>query len=260
LSQKILSLSSGSVVYEQHGTGPHNLVLIHGAPGRPEDFNALTTHNDLKKLTTCYQIALPGYGYTPKSSGKGSTIAELGEFILQCIDQLGLERFSILGHSLGGSIAIYVAQKRSVQCRQLILISSVGKRNHSGLYIGKATWLLKIPLLGSILEQFLHPLFLLLGFPKKLSLESIHQTLEQTQQYSIKDQIQNLACWKAASNSSGRTVVIYGKKDRIINTTIQEELIEYLNPHKILSLHDGHHNPQKEFRAEVSGVLIDSIS
>jgi len=260
LSQKTLTIASGTVVYEQHGTGPHSLILIHGAPGRPEDFNALTTRNDLGKLATCYQIALPGYGYTPKSSWEGCTIAELGEFVLTCIDRLGLENFSILGHSLGGSIAIYVAQKRPAQCRQLILLSSVGKRNHSGLYIGKVSWLLKIPLLGAVLKHFLRPLFILLGFPKKLTLESIHQTLDQTQYYSIEEQIQYLACWKAASNSSERTVVIYGRKDRIINRKIQDELVQYLNPHQSLSLKDGHHNPQKEFREEVATLLIESMS
>ncbi len=76
------------------------LVLVHGAGGThlhwPHQIRRLEGH-------TVYALDLPGHG---RSGGQGRTsVPEYRDVVMAWADALGLERFVLAGHSMGGAIA-----------------------------------------------------------------------------------------------------------------------------------------------------------
>ena len=61
-----------------------------------------------------YFIALPGQGLTSSQGIKEHTIHSTSQFVKDCIEQLGIDSFYIVGHSMGGTVATDVA----LQCHK----------------------------------------------------------------------------------------------------------------------------------------------
>ena len=88
-------------LYQGGVRGERNLVLVHGAGGSHLDWPA-----PLRRLrgANVYALDLPGHG---RSEGAGrSSIAAYRDFLLAFLDALGLERATVVGHSMGGAIAL----------------------------------------------------------------------------------------------------------------------------------------------------------
>ena len=95
------------------------LVLIHGAGGThmhwPGELRRLPT-------TTVYALDLPGHG---QSGGAGcTTITEYAQAVAAWADALGLPRFILAGHSMGGAIAQMVALRQPQRLAGLILVGT----------------------------------------------------------------------------------------------------------------------------------------
>jgi pimeloyl-ACP methyl ester carboxylesterase len=80
------------------------VVLIHGAGGTHQQW--LYQVRDLPSAAT-YAPDLPGHGH---SEGPGRTlVAAYGDWLLGFLDALDLEKAVLVGHSMGGAIALDVA-------------------------------------------------------------------------------------------------------------------------------------------------------
>ncbi len=107
--------------YSEHqgtSTAPP-LVLVHGAGGThlhwPPQLRRDTPH-------TVYALDLPGHG---RSQGKGRTrIEDYRDVILEWADILGLEKFIIVGHSMGGAIAQEFALTYPDRLKGLVLVAT----------------------------------------------------------------------------------------------------------------------------------------
>jgi len=96
-----------------------NLVLVHGAGGSHLDWPA-----PLRRLreASVYALDLPGHG---RSEGMGrSSIAAYRDFLLAFLDALGLERAVVVGHSMGGAIALDFALRYPDRLTGLILVGT----------------------------------------------------------------------------------------------------------------------------------------
>jgi pimeloyl-ACP methyl ester carboxylesterase len=106
-------------LYQGDVRGKRNLVLVHGAGGRHLDWPA-----PLRRLreANVYALDLPGHG---RSGGAGrSSIAAYRDFLLGFFDALGLERAVVVGHSMGGAIALDFALHCPGRLDGLILVGS----------------------------------------------------------------------------------------------------------------------------------------
>jgi len=57
----------------------------------------------------CVAVDLLGFGASDKSEGSDYSLSAQGLRIVMLADQLGFKTFSLLGHSMGGQIAMYIA-------------------------------------------------------------------------------------------------------------------------------------------------------
>jgi len=98
------------------------LVIIHGGSDGARAW--LKNVTELAENYTVYVPDLPGFGYSQPIDGD-YYIPELVEFVDEFSHAVGLESFHLMGHSLGGGIALSYALKFPHKITKLVLISSL---------------------------------------------------------------------------------------------------------------------------------------
>ena len=100
--------------------GP-TIVMIHGLGGQLRNFS----YGMLDQLAKDHRVLLvdrPGSGYSTADDGSEPGIVEQAAIVARFIEALGLERPLVIGHSLGGAIALALALDRPDLVRGLALI------------------------------------------------------------------------------------------------------------------------------------------
>lgn len=80
--------------------------------------------SELSRYYTVYLPDLPGFGRSQALVGD-YYISELAEFVGNFADNLGLETFHLLGHSLGGGVALNYVIRFPDRVKRLVLVSSM---------------------------------------------------------------------------------------------------------------------------------------
>jgi pimeloyl-ACP methyl ester carboxylesterase len=121
IQSKTINIDGLDVNYYTAGEG-EPLVVIHGGGGDARTWWDNIT--ELSKKYTIYAPDLPGYGGSEPLNGN-YFIPELSVFLEKFAVKLGLEKFHLVGHSLGGGIALDYALKMPNRVKKLVLISSL---------------------------------------------------------------------------------------------------------------------------------------
>lgn len=117
-----MELHGERVAYRDAGEG-ETLLLIHGMAGSSQTWREV-----MPRLSRRYRVIAPdmlGHG----QSGKPRTDYSLGAFAVwlrDFLDELGVDSVTIVGHSLGGGIAMQFLYQHPEYCNRLVLISSGG--------------------------------------------------------------------------------------------------------------------------------------
>src|SRR5215208_2045256 len=114
-----------NLYYETHGSG-RPLVLLHGGLGSGEMFAQI-----LPTLAANHRVILPdlqGHGRTADIDRPIS--AELiAEDIAALIEHLGLEKPDVVGYSLGGGVATFLAARHPELVRKAVVVSANVRRD-----------------------------------------------------------------------------------------------------------------------------------
>lgn len=114
-----LDTALGEIVCHVAGEGPP-VVLLHGWGGSARHW--LSGMAALRRHYTLYAPDLPGFGASPPLSGPAS-IANIADAVADMADALRLERFALVGHSLGSAVAALLAARQPERITQLALTS-----------------------------------------------------------------------------------------------------------------------------------------
>lgn len=111
------------LAYVQLGEGEQTLVFVHGfASHIPVWENNLSV---LKKYYRCLALDLPGHGFSAKKNYSYS-IDFYVQTVKQWLDNLGVQKAVLVGHSMGGQISIKLALKYPKLFSKLILVAPAG--------------------------------------------------------------------------------------------------------------------------------------
>jgi len=117
-------------------------VVLHGAGGSPE-LN-VPFLDDLARSRRVVAPYYPGSGPSPRTSGP-LQLDDLADRAVAAADAAGLERFDLLGYSLGSAIAVRVAARHADRVARMVLTAGIAHASTS-LRLVCGVWIM---LLGS---------------------------------------------------------------------------------------------------------------
>lgn len=119
---KTATVHGRSVSYLEAGEGPV-LLLVHGIAGSCENWREVI--EPLARHHTVIAPDFPGHGASQPGSGDYS-IGALAGGLRDLLLALGHERATVVGHSLGGGVAMQLAYQHPEMIERLVLVSSGG--------------------------------------------------------------------------------------------------------------------------------------
>jgi pimeloyl-ACP methyl ester carboxylesterase len=108
--------------YLDEGSGPP-IVLIHGFTG-----STFTWRNTMPALAATHRVVafdLPGFGFSDRNPDLEYTPEAHARRVVRLMDTLGIDRATVVGHSMGGGVAERVAVEHPERVEQLVLVASV---------------------------------------------------------------------------------------------------------------------------------------
>jgi pimeloyl-ACP methyl ester carboxylesterase len=117
-----VSIHGRQLAYRTSGKGPA-ILLIHGMAGSSETWEP--TIEALSSHATVIAPDLPGHGGSDKPRGDYS-LGALANSLRDLLVMLGHDHATIVGHSLGGGVAMQFAYQFPDRCDRLVLVSAGG--------------------------------------------------------------------------------------------------------------------------------------
>lgn len=106
------------------GSGPHTVFCLHGWFGSADGWGAFPDYLDGTAYTYVFTDNR-GYGARKAETGDYS-LAEVAADVVALADELGVDRFSLIGHSMGGSEVLKVLATVPDRVQRLVGITPVG--------------------------------------------------------------------------------------------------------------------------------------
>ncbi|MCG9684323.1 alpha/beta fold hydrolase [Vibrio sp. Isolate23] len=121
--------------YKIEGEG-HTIVLIHGLFGNLDNLGLLA--RDLRQDFQVVSIDLRNHGLSFQSPQHNYEL--MAEDVLNTLQHLELERYILIGHSMGGKVAMKLAELAQTQVEKLLVLDmapvAYSQRRHDNVFAG----------------------------------------------------------------------------------------------------------------------------
>src|SRR5260370_11276881 len=126
-SGRLVEVEGGKLHVLELGASSDQLpiVLVHGASGNLEDLR-LALGGRLAAKRRVILVDRPGHGWSDRPGGVAdASPARQAALIAEALGRIGVERFVLLGHSLGGAVASALALAFPARVAGLVLLAPV---------------------------------------------------------------------------------------------------------------------------------------
>ena len=117
-------LAEASIAYRRFGSDGPAMLLIHGFLGSSHDFSRIWT--TLAETHQVIAVDLIGFGLSSKSAELDYSKKNMADLCSLLMAELGFSQYSVLGHSMGGEVALHMASQYPSLVDRLILLNSAG--------------------------------------------------------------------------------------------------------------------------------------
>ncbi|MER9581382.1 alpha/beta fold hydrolase [Mesorhizobium sp. M0276] len=133
---KFIEIDGNRIHYVDQGEG-RPIVFVHGLGAQLHHFR-YTLFGRFGPGYRLIALDRPGSGYSGRASGATGRLPEQAEIVRRFIEALGLERPLVVGHSLGGAVALTLAVEHPEAISGIALLAPLthleaGMREKSGL-------------------------------------------------------------------------------------------------------------------------------
>lgn len=262
--------SALNLYYNRQGTGP-DVLLVHGWASSGQMWSRLV--RDLGHAAHFWSVDLYGFGLSPRPAENESLyVQQHAEMLLDFCAHYHIRPKAIIGHSMGGMLALKLAAEQPDLTEKLILMSPVvtGRFGHpieiSWLFnneIGSFT-LSKSKPLWTLAQTVISPIFT----------RPTHWYLDQATAARIQQDFQR-ASWQASThalhsiarenmhshlpNIQHPTLVIIGSNDTTVPPKEGRHAASHLPNAQLLELPRTHHQPLDEQPERVVKAVSDFL-
>ena len=223
MKKKSLTLEFGKMTYlENNVESDTTLVLIHGFGGNKDNWNRMVELWDGK-----YHVIapdLPGHGESVSSKALGYTTAQQAQRLEMFLKAKKAKDIHIVGHSMGGAIALRYVKNNAENVNSLILIDAMGMhrtKSDGDLLVERSE---KNPLYDvctkerfqTLVDYSMHKsshipsLFKEVMFEEKCERKALEKILYE-------GMFQDVKLDAIVKNITVPTLIVWGEKDRIIH-------------------------------------------
>jgi len=121
-AERFVDADGFRIRYLEAGRG-EVLVCLHGAGG----LRLSRAHDLLAQRNRVIAFEVPGFGYSAANE-RTNTMQELASTMLAAVAALGIGRFSVMGHSFGGRLALWMATQSPEALHALVLTAPAAIR------------------------------------------------------------------------------------------------------------------------------------
>lgn len=119
---RFITIMGSRIHYVEQGSGERTLLLIHGLGGAAANFSYAML-GDLARDYRVVAIDRPGSGYSRRARRASSGLVTQADVVAGVIDALQLGKPVLVGHSLGGAVALATALRHPEKVQGLALIA-----------------------------------------------------------------------------------------------------------------------------------------
>jgi pimeloyl-ACP methyl ester carboxylesterase len=230
-------------VHSEHaGTGP-SVVLLHGLSGSRRWWRYTTP-----VLARRYRVHIPelvGFGGS-RGAGRQPDTAEMAAILGSWLDQVSVGAYRLVGHSIGGQIALHVAAKHRAPER-LVLIAATGLPRPLTLRDAAQIVATALPP-----RRWGAPLFL-----PTIAADAVRagpRALVRATQHLLHDDVRPLL-----HRISCPTLIVWGRLDPFVPLSHGEALARSIEHARLVVLPHAAHNPMADRPAEFNAIVLDFL-
>jgi pimeloyl-ACP methyl ester carboxylesterase len=258
-----LAVGDGVRLYALSAGAPGDpaVVFVHGIGGSSASWQAVI--GSFADTHHVVAIDLPAHGQSdiPDPAGSDYSIAGLARAITEALAQLGLERVTLVGHSLGGAVATRVALAAPDRVARLVLVDSTGLGDEISPDL--------VRLLGeppsesgsrALLELFFHDQGLVLDagvaeHHAALSRPGAHAAVQAIGSGAFGDPGRQAELEGRLEELTQPVLVVWGDRDRVVPAAHAEAARTAIPDVQVAIIPDAGHAPQVEDPAAFAEAL-----
>ncbi len=119
-----MSKKISNIFVDDGGAGSVPVVFVHSLAGNTQQWSAQLSHVRTTRRAVAFDLR--GHGQSLPPANGDYAIDSMAQDIQIVIDQLGIQRFILVGHSMGGSVAVAYASAYPQQVVGLLLVDPSG--------------------------------------------------------------------------------------------------------------------------------------
>lgn len=233
-------------------------VLVHGYGGDKGSW--LFVQPDLAGDRLVHALDLPGHGASSKDVGDGS-VDGLAGTLLGFLDEVGVSRAHLVGHSLGGAVAATAAARAPERVASLTLLAPVGlgaavDADYLRSFATAASKREVKPLLGRLLaDPSAVTRTMVADVVKFKRLDGVQQALQTLSEAVLDGDRQAVSLPDSLAEFDAPVTVIWGAADAIVPNPGDDEIRARLPRARIETLDGAGHMPHMERAGEVLALL-----
>lgn len=225
-------------MYRQSGQGAP-LVLLHGLSGSRRWWRSNMTA--LEAVRRVYVVELVGYGSARHQRSLGVRAA--ARLLAQWMDALDLRGADLIGHSMGGQIALWLTVLRPERVRRLVLACA------SGL-LRKKWWQVALKLPGAMRRGNLRFVPTILADGVRAGLPNLLRSSRDLLREDISELLPQVAA---------PTLVIWGERDVLVPPALGRMLAQSIAGASFVSLPRAGHVVMVDAPAEFNRLVVDFL-
>lgn len=259
--------------YEEKGSG-ETLLLLHGLGESSFTWRYLV--DDLAKQYRVISLDMKGFGQSPKPKDGRYSIYDQAIMVKQFIEQQKLNNVTLVGHSLGGGVALaltLMAEQEAWNVERLVLINAAAYKQNLpsmlrdlakpvvgdiGIYMVSTTKQAKQAYKFAFYNDMKIPAEGVKEFARNLMRPRSRYVFLQSTKQLIPEDIEAVS--QQYSDIKQPSLIIWGYHDAVVHRRNAERLHKDLANSTLKLIRNAGHMPQEETPKQVLSILTDWLS